>query len=212
MAGSATFGAVTLNSRSAEARHTTINVQRWQRRAPSVVSPGGRGAAGTWGCAGQAPNPPAGPSRATPCRPAVIWPDAVTRLAPSRPGGDYTLAPPRGQQARSDERRVGRNLCDQRAARRNEAGSRASGCYRRAVATGQLISWLCDSDPALRWQVERDLAAEPPQVWEATRARIATEGFGARLLEIQDPDGQWAGGAFFPANFAPEPGGTGQPW
>jgi acetaldehyde dehydrogenase (acetylating) len=49
-------------------------------------------------------------------------------------------------------------------------------------------------------QVERDLAGEPPEVWEATRARIATEGFGARLLALQDPDGRWAGGAFFPSD------------
>ena len=42
-------------------------------------------------------------------------------------------------------------------------------------------------DPALRWQVERDLAGAPPGVWEATSARVATEGFGARLLAHQDP-------------------------
>ena len=73
-----------------------------------------------------------------------------------------------------------------------------------------LIAWLLDSDPALRWQVERDLVGESPEVWEATRASIATEGFGARLLALQEPDGQWAGGAFFPAGFD----GTeeGQPW
>ena len=64
-----------------------------------------------------------------------------------------------------------------------------------------LIAWLLDSDPALRWQVERDLVGVPPDVWEATRARVATEGFGARLLALQDADGQWAGGAFFPADF-----------
>ncbi|MFD6068189.1 prenyltransferase/squalene oxidase repeat-containing protein [Amycolatopsis lurida] len=73
-----------------------------------------------------------------------------------------------------------------------------------------MLPWLLDSDPALRWQVERDLAHEPPEVWEATRARIATEGFGARLLAHQDPDGQWAGGAFFPAGFTGAEGG--QPW
>ncbi|MEV7552033.1 squalene cyclase [Amycolatopsis sp. NPDC089917] len=73
-----------------------------------------------------------------------------------------------------------------------------------------MIPWLLDSDPALRWQVERDLAHEPPEVWEATRARIATEGFGARLLAHQDPDGQWAGGAFFPAGFSGKE--DGQPW
>ena len=61
----------------------------------------------------------------------------------------------------------------------------------------RLIAWLLDSDPTLRWQVERDLVSETPEVWQATRARIASEGHGARLLARQDPDGQWAGGAFF---------------
>src|SRR3954452_8946205 len=83
------------------------------------------------------------------------------------------------------------------------------------MVTGSLIGWLLDSDPALRWQVERDLVGEPPEVWEATRARIATEGFGARLLALQGPDGQWAGGAYFPAGYrGPEPGEDPrtQPW
>jgi hypothetical protein len=80
------------------------------------------------------------------------------------------------------------------------------------MASEALVTWLRDSDPSLRWQVERDLMHEPPGVWEATRARIATEGFGARLLALQDPDGQWAGGAFFPADFGPETGEAGQPW
>ena len=74
-----------------------------------------------------------------------------------------------------------------------------------------MIAWLRDSDPALRWQVERDLLREPPEVWEATRARVATEGFGARLLALQDPDGQWAGGAYFPSGAIPETE-NGQPW
>jgi hypothetical protein len=79
-----------------------------------------------------------------------------------------------------------------------------------------LLDWLLDADPALRWQVERDLAGAPRQTWRATRARVATEGFGARLLALQDPDGQWAGGSFFPADFdfrGPEAAeGAGQPW
>lgn len=80
------------------------------------------------------------------------------------------------------------------------------------MTTEALIPWLRDSDPALRWQVERDLAGEPAAVWRATRARIATEGFGARLLAHQDPDGRWAGGAYFPAGFDMEAGEEGQPW
>lgn len=77
-----------------------------------------------------------------------------------------------------------------------------------------VLSWLLDSDPVLRWQVERDLAGAPVEVSEQTRARIATEGFGARLLSKQDEDGQWAGGAFFPAGFldSPEADQPGQPW
>ena len=43
-----------------------------------------------------------------------------------------------------------------------------------------LRDWLLDTDPALRWQVERDLLDAPEEVWAATRARVATEGFGAR--------------------------------
>ncbi|MEU4372157.1 squalene cyclase [Pseudonocardia alni] len=78
-----------------------------------------------------------------------------------------------------------------------------------AVVDRALLDRLLDTDPALRWQVERDLAGAPPEVWEATRARVAAEGMGARLLARQDPDGTWAGGAYFPA------GGSeveGQPW
>jgi len=72
-----------------------------------------------------------------------------------------------------------------------------------------VTAWLLDSDPALRWQVQRDLAHEPEPVWQATRERVATEGIGARLLSEQDPDGQWAGGAFFPKGFT---GDGPQPW
>ncbi|TXR52556.1 squalene cyclase [Quadrisphaera setariae] len=75
----------------------------------------------------------------------------------------------------------------------------------------EVLTWLLDSDPALRWQVQRDLAGEPADVWEATRERTATEGFGSRLLALQDHDGQWAGGAYFPrevreGTFPEEPG------
>ena len=82
--------------------------------------------------------------------------------------------------------------------------------------THDLVEWLLDSDPALRWQVQKDLLQHPRSDWEATRAQIATEGFGARLLALQDEDGQWAGGAYFPGDFdwhGPEAQpGAGQPW
>lgn len=83
------------------------------------------------------------------------------------------------------------------------------------MTSGALTDWLLDSDPALRWQVERDLLGAPAAAWEATRSRVATEGFGARLLALQDADGQWAGGAFFPADYDfddPDRPEEGQPW
>jgi hypothetical protein len=45
-----------------------------------------------------------------------------------------------------------------------------------------LIDWLLDSDPAIRWQVLRDLAGAPAKIFAAERARVANEGWGARLL------------------------------
>jgi len=76
-----------------------------------------------------------------------------------------------------------------------------------------VLDWLLQSDPAIRWQVLRDLVGAPGQVVAAERARVATEGWGARLLAIQGKDGQWAGGACFPArSFNWRAENQGQPW
>jgi hypothetical protein len=48
-----------------------------------------------------------------------------------------------------------------------------------------VTDWLLDADPSIRWQVLRDLTHEPADVIAAERSRIATEGWGARLLELQ---------------------------
>ncbi|HEY2596983.1 MAG TPA: hypothetical protein VGJ79_00730 [Candidatus Dormibacteraeota bacterium] len=53
------------------------------------------------------------------------------------------------------------------------------------------VDWLLDSDPAIRWQVMRDLTDAPEVDVAAERARVATEGWGARLLALQRPDGHW---------------------
>jgi len=74
-----------------------------------------------------------------------------------------------------------------------------------------VVDWLLDSDPALRWQVLRDLTDAPPEAVSAERARVAAEGWGARLLALRDDDGQWAGGACFPADFRGD-FSQGQPW
>jgi hypothetical protein len=62
-----------------------------------------------------------------------------------------------------------------------------------------VLDWLLDSDPSIRWQTLRDLVDAPAEVVAAERARVATEGWGARLLALQGADGQWEGGALFPA-------------
>jgi hypothetical protein len=65
-----------------------------------------------------------------------------------------------------------------------------------AMLEPDTLDWLLDADPAIRWQVMRDLTGEPPEVVAAERAKVATEGWGARLLALQAPDGLWSGNAF----------------
>ncbi len=55
------------------------------------------------------------------------------------------------------------------------------------------LKWLLDSDPAIRWQVMRDLTSEAPGAIAAERSRIAIEGWGAQLIALQSPHGQWGG-------------------
>ena len=55
------------------------------------------------------------------------------------------------------------------------------------------LKWLLASDPAIRWQVMRDLTGEAPNAIAAERSRVATEGWGAQLLARQSPAGNWSG-------------------
>jgi hypothetical protein len=61
-----------------------------------------------------------------------------------------------------------------------------------------VIDWLLDCDPSIRWQVMRDLTHAPAENVAAERARVAIEGWGARLLDLQRPDGQWGDGVATP--------------
>jgi hypothetical protein len=54
-----------------------------------------------------------------------------------------------------------------------------------------IMEWLLDSDPAIRWQVLRDLADAPAEEVATERARVAHEGWGAQLLAVQGADGYW---------------------
>src|SRR5690348_13246314 len=57
-----------------------------------------------------------------------------------------------------------------------------------------VVDWLLDSDPAIRWQTMRDLTPADPATIAAERARVAREGLGAEILARQDPDGAWRRG------------------
>ena len=61
-------------------------------------------------------------------------------------------------------------------------------------ATDATIDWLLEGDPAIRWQTMRDLMAAPARTVDRERKRVATDGWGARLLAKQDRAGTWDGG------------------
>ena len=61
-----------------------------------------------------------------------------------------------------------------------------------------VVEYLLTGDPAIRWQVLRDLTDASPDEVAAERARVATEGWGARLLAEQAADGRWDGGTYRP--------------
>ncbi len=58
------------------------------------------------------------------------------------------------------------------------------------------MEWLLDSDPSIRWQVMRDLIDVSADAVAAERAKVATQGWGARLLAMQNADGSWGGAAW----------------
>ena len=72
-------------------------------------------------------------------------------------------------------------------------------CYKRPMRLHDYaprpahLKWLLDSDPAIRWQVMRDLTDAAHEAIAAERARVSTEGWGAKLLALQSPAGNWGG-------------------
>jgi hypothetical protein len=66
------------------------------------------------------------------------------------------------------------------------------------VAAPGVLAWLLDSDPAIRWQVMRDLIDADASTVKVERARVAREGWGSRLLDLQAGDGNWGGGPYSP--------------
>ena len=58
------------------------------------------------------------------------------------------------------------------------------------------LDWLLAGDPSVAWQAQRDLAGDDR--WRATRTLVGSQGWGRRLLELQDPEDTWAGGLYTP--------------
>jgi len=61
-----------------------------------------------------------------------------------------------------------------------------------------VLEWLLEGDPAIRWQVLRDLTGAAEQKVRSEQRRVCKEGWGARLLSLQDDDGRWGGGIYTP--------------
>ncbi len=55
-----------------------------------------------------------------------------------------------------------------------------------------VIDWLLQGDPAVRWQVMRDLLGAAEDEVSGERRRIAAEGWGRGLLERQHGSGLWS--------------------
>jgi hypothetical protein len=63
-----------------------------------------------------------------------------------------------------------------------------------SAALGPVVDWLLGGDPSIRWQTQRDIIGASARTVQHERARVATDGWGARLLAKQGSSGKWAGG------------------
>jgi hypothetical protein len=61
-----------------------------------------------------------------------------------------------------------------------------------------VLAWLEGGDPAVAWQVKRDLSGASKKDVGSERTRVSGEGWGARLLRLQQGDGRWGGGIYTP--------------
>jgi len=61
-----------------------------------------------------------------------------------------------------------------------------------------VLDWLAVGDPAVRWQVERDLLSRDPAIWQQTRDQVGRVGWGRELLDRQHVGGTWGGGLYSP--------------
>lgn len=58
--------------------------------------------------------------------------------------------------------------------------------------------WLLNSDPSIAWQVHKYLLKSKNSEYERIRKKVAEEGWGKRLLDLQDAEGTWARAIYSP--------------
>ena len=68
----------------------------------------------------------------------------------------------------------------------------------RSEVDADVLQWLMEGDPAIRWRVQRDLKGASERTIATQRRKVATEGWGARLLAVQNDDGGWGDGVYSP--------------
>jgi hypothetical protein len=66
---------------------------------------------------------------------------------------------------------------------------------KKARPANESVAWLLDGDPAIGWQTLRDVVGAEAKAVSRERGRVGREGWGARLLERQNPEGRWADGS-----------------
>jgi hypothetical protein len=71
------------------------------------------------------------------------------------------------------------------------------------MPTDPVLKWLLEGDAATRWQALRDLKGAAERTVRREQQRVAEEGWGARLLSLQDAEGRWAGGIYTPSGPRP---------
>jgi len=62
-----------------------------------------------------------------------------------------------------------------------------------------MLEWLLNSDPSVKWKVQKELLNLEPEDYQKTRDQISEIGWGKDLLSYQDLDTyMWAGGIYGP--------------
>lgn len=61
-----------------------------------------------------------------------------------------------------------------------------------------IIAWLCQGDPSIIYQVNRDLYLKEDSVLSVLREEISKDGWGVQLLKLQKDDGHWGSGYYQP--------------